>query len=58
MLHKEDQGIKKSTDVGINFMLCYADVWNKDKNVSKMIAISTMNSVIFDSRRGFHNFCL
>ena len=39
-------------------MLCYADVWNKDKNVSKMIAISTMNSVILVSRGGFHNFCL
>ena len=53
---KKDQGIKRSTDVGINYRLCHANVWNKDKNESKVIDTFTKNNDILVSRGGFDNF--
>ena len=54
-MYKKDQGILRSMDVGINYMLCHANVWNKDKNESKVIAIFTINNEILISRGGVDN---
>ena len=47
---------ERSTDAGFNYRLCHANVWNKDKNESKVIATFTKNNDILVSRGGFDNF--
>ena len=53
-----DQEIKRSTDVGINSIVCCVNVWNKDKVECKGIVNFIINSAIFFSGGSFDNFCL
>ena len=55
--HKKGSRNKKSTNVGLNYILCYANVWNKDETKSKVIAIFAINIVILDSWGVVESFC-
>ena len=53
---KNDQEIKRGAYVGINYMLCHANAWNKDENESKVIATFTINNDILIAKGDFDNF--